>query len=294
MASMSDSKDRSFRQWAVIAVLAAIILVALATVALTWVPASLIGGVMIAGGDLSTTAAGVSALGTLILALVTYLSLQLARDERDLQEDQLNQLKKEHERRNVEQLIRETIDPLLGMLRHAREMCNGSVGYEYREDRESTTDLPELDERSEYDIVDQEYLTEEYPEIWDDIEEYNNTKSAVAKCLDDQYEAYFDAFKLYCYPRADEFDMDPEERASMMAYAQFGEWQGEVDEERWDRGPLADGISAVAEMKGREGSIEYSSEYPSTTTLDRKARTIEENLVQMKEMLQRKYEVRSG
>jgi len=248
---------------------------------------------MVADSDLSTTAAGVSALGTLILALVTYLSLQLARDERDLQEDQLNQLQKEHERRNVEQLIRETINPLLGTLRHAREMCSDSVGYEHHEDEESTTDLPELDERSEYDVVDQKYLTEEYPEIWDDIEKYNSTRSGVAKGLDDGYEAHFDAFKLYCYPRADEFDMNPEEKASIMAYAYFGEWQGEVDEEQWDRDPLADGISAVAEMEGRKGSIEYSSDSPSTATLDRKARIIEENLVQVKEKLQKEYEIRS-
>lgn len=262
--------------------LAAVTLIVLATVALTWIPS-----VALNEGDLSTTAAGMSAIGTLTLAYATFLSLNLSRKE-------LEQLRKDSRRRNVENLIDESINPLIDTLREIQAITDGEVGYTHREDGESTTNIPDLDGRDGYDVVDQDYLTNEYPEIWDDISDYNESRRETYKKLDDQYEAYLEQLQIYCYRHSEEFEMDPEKMASILAYATMGELQEEVDSIyfKGEKDPLGRAIEAAADIKGREGGLEFDTEHPGKIDDKRKAENIEENLLRVKKKLQREYEVR--
>ena len=249
---MGDGEGgREIPQWLVKGALAGVGLVVVAVVALAWIPPTFLGGTIIEGGDIAATAAGLSAIGTLALAYVTSLSLQIAREDHNLQRDELEELRKEGQRRNIEQLIADTINPLAHEARKAKELCDDSVGYEYRNNEESTSNLPDLKSRGEHDVVDEDYLTKQYPGLWDDVEEYNQTKDEVIEGLDHQYEAYFDYFRLHCYENQDEIDMPPEQAANILAYGYMGEWNGEVDSEFVGENPLGTAIDIVAEREGR-------------------------------------------
>lgn len=271
------------------AALALIALVVLATVVLAWIPPAALNGMVLNENDLSTTAAAMSAIGTLTLAYVTFLSLRLSQRE-------LEELRRDTKRRNVEKVIEESINPLIDTLREIQTITDGEVGYTHREDAESTTNIPSLDERDSYDVVDQDYLSNDYPEIWDDISDYNESRRETCKKLDDQYEAYFEQLQVYCYRRRDEFEIDPEKMASILAYAAMGELQEEVDSVyfKGEKDPLDRAIEAGAEIKGTESGLRYDTDHSGKIDDKKKAENIEENLLRVKKKLQREYEVRDA